>query len=196
MNRDTTYIVEAERWITSDTIYYRVNKDDIKTLYEKAFSASFNEDSVSVHMTLTFTYIPLIFVFTFLIVLVNWRWNKQYKRFKSKESEVELSEEDLINIRKMDLQKYRTPDRVLFYLVVWVLSAVFDSLMLLNGLLDVPYAAIGATIFTSWRVAKRLVGGSILMGVDDSDLIDNYSTYLKELFVGGLKERIKKIMKL
>ena len=196
MADDSTYVVQAERVTTSDTVFYQIDKKDLKALYEEAFGNMIDENVAREHLTLTLTYIPLVLVFTLLIALVNKRWNKAYERLKSKESEVELSEQDKENIKKLDLQSYRIPDRIFFYTVVWILAAIFDTLMLLNGVLDVPWAAIAAAVFMITRVITRLIEGSTLMGLNDSDVVKNYGEYIKNMLKDRITEKLKTITKL
>ena len=193
--QDSTYIVQAERVTTTDTIYYQINKKDLKTLYGQVFDDMVNEDSAKDHITLTVTYIPLILIFSILITSVNLRWNKAYKRIKEKEPSADLSEEDKENIKKLDLQYYRIPDRIFFYLVVWVLSGVFDTLMVLNDIFEVPWAAILASLFTISKVMIRLIGGSTLMGINDNDLIENYGKYIRSMLVDSIADKIKNLIK-
>ncbi len=105
-----------------------------------------------------------------------------------------MSEEDKENIKKLDLQYYKIPDRIFFYSVIWVLSAIFDTLMVLNDIFDVPWAAILASVFTISKVITRLVGGSTLMGINDSDLIENYGEYIRKMLVDKITEKIKTIL--
>ncbi len=111
-NWDSTYVVQAERVTTTDTIYYQINKKDLKALYGQAFGDMIDEKSARDHITITVTYVPLVLIFTILITLVNVRWNRAYKRLKDKEPEVEesLTEEDRENIKKLDfsITRYRT----------------------------------------------------------------------------------------
>lgn len=193
--QDSTYIVQAERVTTTDTIYYQINKKDLKTLYGQVFDDMVNEDSAKDHITLTVTYIPLILIFSILITSVNLRWNKAYKRIKEKEPSADLSEEDKENIKKLDLQYYRIPDRIFFYLVVWVLSGIFDTLMVLNDIFEVPWAAILASLFTISKVMARLIGGSTLMGINDNDLIENYGKYIRSMLVDSIADKIKNLIK-
>lgn len=193
--QDSTYIVQAERVTTTDTIYYQINKKDLKTLYGQVFDDMVNEDSAKDHITLTVTYIPLILIFSILITSVNLRWNKAYKRIKEKEPSIDLSEEDKQNIKKLDLQYYRIPDRIFFYLVVWVLSGIFDTLMVLNDIFEVPWAAILASLFTISKVMIRLIGGSTLMGINDNDLIENYGKYIRSMLVDSIADKIKNLIK-
>ena len=195
MGQDSTYVVQAERIMTSDTVYYQINRKDLKTLYEQAFGDMINEKSAKDHIILTVTYVPLVLIFTLLISLVNMRWNKAYKRIKDKESIADLSDEDKENIKKLDLQFYKVPDRIFFYMVVWLLSAIFDTLMLLNDIFDVPWGAILASIYTITKVIARLVGGSTLMGVNDSDLVKHYGKYIKSMLVDSISEKIKNLIK-
>ncbi len=194
MNNDSTYVVQAERVTTSDTVFYQINKTDLKTLYEQAFGNMIDEEAAKDHLTLTLTYIPLFLVFALLISLVNARWNKAYRRIKEKQHLADLSEEDKENIKKLDLQYYKIPDRIFFYSVIWVLSAIFDTLMVLNDIFDVPWAAILASVFTISKVITRLVGGSTLMGINDSDLIENYGEYIRKMLVDKIAEKIKTIL--
>lgn len=193
--QDSTYVVQAERVTTTDTIYYQINKKDLKTLYGQVFDDMVNEDSAKDHITLTVTYIPLIIIFSILITSVNLRWNKAYKRIKEKEPSIDLSEEDKQNIKKLDLQYYRIPDRIFFYLVVWVLSGIFDTLMVLNDIFEVPWAAILASLFTISKVMIRLIGGSTLMGINDNDLIENYGKYIRSMLVDSIADKIKNLIK-
>ncbi|HAR38559.1 MAG: hypothetical protein A2W86_11885 [Bacteroidetes bacterium GWD2_45_23] len=197
MEQDSTYVVQAERVITTDTIYYQINKKDLKALYSQAFGEMIDEKSAKEHITLTLTYIPLALIFTILITLVNVRWNRAYKRLKEKEPVVEdsLTEEDRENIKKLDLQYYRVPDRIFFYAIIWVLSAIFDTLMVLNDIFDVPWAAILASVFTITKVITRLVGGSTLMGINDNDLIENYGNYIRKMLVDSIVEKVKNLIK-
>ena len=194
MANDSTYVVQAERVTTYDTVFYQINKTDLKTLYEQAFGDMIDEKAAKDHLTLTFTYVPLVLIFTLLISLVNVRWNKAYKRIKEKQPMVDLSEEDKENIKKLDLQYYKIPDRVFFYAVIWVLSAIFDTLMVLNDIFDVPWAAILASVFTISKVITRLVGGSTLMGIDDSDLIENYGKHIRGMLVDNIADKIKTLI--
>lgn len=193
--QDSTYVVQAERVTTTDTIYYQINKKDLKTLYGQVFDDMVNEDSAKDHITLTVTYIPLILIFSILITSVNLRWNKAYKRIKEKEPSADLSDEDKENIKKLDLQYYRIPDRIFFYLVVWVLSGIFDTLMVLNDIFEVPWAAILASLFTMSKVMIRLIGGSTLMGINDNDLIENYGKYIRSMLVDSIADKIKNLIK-
>lgn len=193
--QDSTYIVQAERVTTTDTIYYQINKKDLKTLYGQVFDDMVNEDSAKDHITLTVTYIPLIIIFSILITSVNLRWNKAYKRIKENEPSADLSEEDKENVKKLDLQYYRIPDRIFFYLVVWVLSGIFDTLMVLNDIFEVPWAAILASLFTISKVMARLIGGSTLMGINDNDLIENYGKYIRSMLVDSIADKIKNLIK-
>lgn len=193
--QDSTYVVQAERVATSDTIYYQINKKDLKTLYGQVFGEMIDEKSAKDHITLTVTYMPLVLIFTLLISLVNMRWNKAYKRIKAKEPIADLSDEDKENIKKLDLQFYKVPDRIFFYMVVWSLSAIFDSLMVLNDIFDIPWGAILASIYTMTKVIARLVGGSTLMGINDSDLVKNYGKYIKSMLVDSITDKIKNIIK-
>ncbi len=191
MDNDSTYVVQAERVTTYDTVFYQINKKDLKTLYEQAFGDMIDEDSAKDQLVLTFTYIPLILIFTLLISLVNVRWNRAYRRLKSKQDDASLTEEDMVNIRKLDLQYYEIPDRIFFYLVVWVVAAILDTLIILNGILEVPWLAISAACFTAWRVFVRLVGGSTLRGIDDNDLLENYGKHIKGMLFDGIIDKIK-----
>lgn len=195
MEQDNIYVVQAERMTTNDTIYYQINKKDLKMLYGQVFGNMIDERSVKDHITLTITYVPLILIFTLLITLVNMRWNKAYKRIKDKEPIADLSDEDKENIRMLDLQFYKVPDRIFFYMVVWLLSAIFDTLMLLNDIYDVPWGAILAAIYTMIKVIARLVGGSTLMGVNDSDLVKHYGKYIRSMIVDSITDKIKNIIK-
>lgn len=190
---DSTYVVQAERVTTTDTIYYQINKKDLKALYGQAFGEMLGEKSARDHIILTVTYVPLALIFTILITLVNVRWNRAYKRLKDKEPEVEesLTEEDRENIKKLDLRYYQIPDRIFFYTVIWVLSAIFDTLMILNDIFDVPWAAILASIFTITKVIGRLVGGSTLMGINDNDIVENYGNYIRKMLVDSIAEKVK-----
>ena len=193
--QDSTYVVQAERVSTTDTIYYQINKKDLKALYGQVFGEMIDEKSAKDHITLTVTYVPLVLIFTLLISLVNVRWNKAYKRIKDKEPIADLSDEDKENIKKLDLQFYKVPDRIFFYMVVWSLSAIFDTLMLLNDIFDIPWGAILASIYTITKVIARLVGGSTLMGVNDSDLIKHYGKYIKSMIVDSITDKIKNLIK-
>ena len=193
--QDSTYVVQAERVSTTDTIYYQINKKDLKALYGQVFGEMIDEKSAKDHITLTVTYVPLVLIFTLLISLVNVRWNKAYKRIKDKEPIADLSDEDKENIKKLDLQFYKVPDRIFFYMVVWSLSAIFDTLMLLNDIFDIPWGAILASIYTITKVIARLVGGSTLMGINDSDLVKNYGKYIKSMLVDSITDKIKNIIK-
>lgn len=195
MGQDSTYVVQAERIMTSDTVYYQINRKDLKTLYEQAFGDMINEKSAKDHITLTVTYVPLVLIFTLLITLVNMRWNKAYHRIKDKEQAADLSEGDKEAIKKLDLQYYNIPGRIFFYLIVWIASAIFDTLFVLNDIFDVPWAAIMASIFTITKVITRLVGGSTLMGIDDNDLINNYGEYIRKMLVDSIAEKIKNLIK-
>ncbi len=197
MKQSSTYVVQAEKISTSDTVYYQINKKDLKALYGQVFSEMIDEKSAEDHISLTITYVPLAFIFTILITMVNVRWNRAYKRLKDHEPVVEtsLTEEDRENIKKLDLQYYRVPDRIFFYLVIWALSAIFDALMVLNNIFDVPWGAILASISTTAKVITRLVGGSTLMGVNDSDLIENYGEYIKNMLVDSIADKVKNIIK-
>lgn len=195
MEQDSTYVVQAERMATNDTIYYQINKKDLKALYGQVFGEMIDERSAKDHITLTITYVPLVLIFTLLIALVNMRWNKAYKRIKDTEPIADLSDQDKENIKKLDLQFYKVPDRIFFYMVVWLLSAIFDTLMLLNDIYDVPWAAILASIYTITKVIARLVGGSTLMGVNDSDLIKHYGEYIKSMIVDSITDKIKNLIK-
>ena len=193
--QDSTYVIQAERVATTDTIYYQINKKDLKTLYGQVFGEMIDEKSAKDHIILTATYVPLVLIFTLLISLVNIRWNKAYKRIKDKEPIANLSDEDKENIKKLDLQFYKVPDRIFFYMVVWSLSAIFDSLMVLNDIFDVPWGAILASIYTITKVIARLVGGSTLMGVNDSDLIKHYGKYIRSMIVDSITDKIKNLIK-
>ncbi|HBT84784.1 MAG TPA: hypothetical protein DEB12_02610 [Porphyromonadaceae bacterium] len=197
MKQSSTYVVQAEKISTSDTVYYQINKKDLKALYGQVFGEMIDEKSAKDHISLTITYVPLAFIFTILITMVNVRWNRAYKRLKDHEPVVEtsLTEEDRENIKKLDLQYYRVPDRIFFYLVIWALSAIFDALMVLNNIFDVPWGAILASISTTAKVITRLVGGSTLMGVNDSDLIENYGKYIKNMLVDSIADKVKNIIK-
>lgn len=194
MNSDSTYVIEAERVITTDTVFYRINKTDLKTMYAQAFGDIIDKDVAKDQLVLTFTYVPLILIFAILITVVNVRWNNAYKRIKDKQADAYLSEEDKKNIEKLDLQYYHIPGRILFYLVVWVVSAVFDTLFILYGIFEVPWAALLATIFTISKVLIRLVGGSTLMGIDDSELIENYGKYIRGMLVDSITGKLKNII--
>lgn len=195
MEQDSTYVVQAERMATNDTIYYQINKKDLKALYGQVFGEMIDERSAKDHITLTLTYVPLVLVFTLLITLVNVRWNRAYKRIKDNEPVADLSDEDKENIKKLDLQFYKIPDRIFFYTVIWIVSAIFDTLMVLNGIFDIPWAAIFASIFTISKVIARLVGGSTLMGVDDSDLVENYGKHIRSMLVDSITDKIKNLIK-
>lgn len=195
MEQDSTYVVQAEVIATNDTIYYQINKKDLKALYGQVFGEMIDERSAKDHITLTITYVPLVLVFTLLITLVNVRWNRAYKRVKDKKPVADLSDEDKENIKKLDLQFYKVPDRIFFYLVVWLLSAIFDTLMLLNDIFDVPWGAILASMYTITKVIARLVGGSTLMGVNDSDLVKHYGQYIKSMIVDSITDKIKNLIK-
>lgn len=195
MEQDSTYVVQAERMATNDTIYYQINKKDLKALYGQVFGEMIDERSAKDHITLTITYVPLVLVFTLLITLVNVRWNRAYKRIKGKEPVADLSDEDKENIKKLDLQFYKIPDRIFFYAVIWIVSAIFDTLMVLNDIFDIPWAAIFASIFTISKVIARLVGGSTLMGVDDSDLVENYGKHIRSMLVDSITDKIKNLIK-
>ena len=195
MEQDSTYVVQAERMATNDTIYYQINKKDLKALYGQVFGEMIDERSAKDHITLTITYVPLVLVFTLLITLVNVRWNRAYKRIKDKEPVADLSDEDKKNIKKLDLQFYKIPDRIFFYTVIWIVSAIFDTLMVLNDIFDIPWAAIFASIFTISKVIARLVGGSTLMGVDDSDLVENYGKHIRSMLVDSITDKIKNLIK-
>ena len=194
MEDDSTYVVQAERVTTSDTIYYQINKADLRILYEQAFGNMIDQNVAKDQLVLTFTYVPLILIFSVLITLVNIRWNRAYKKIKEKQPIADLSETDKENIAKLDLQYYRIPSRIFFYLVVWIVAAVFDSLFVLTGILEVPWAALAATVFTISKVLIRLVGGSTLMGIDDSDLIENYGKYIKGLLINSIGSKIKNLI--
>ena len=195
MEQDSTYVVQAERMATNDTIYYQINKKDLKALYGQVFGEMIDERSAKDHIILTITYVPLVLVFTLLITLVNVRWNRAYKRIKDKEPVADLSDEDKVNIKKLDLQFYKIPDRIFFYTVIWIVSAIFDTLMVLNDIFDIPWAAIFASIFTISKVIARLVGGSTLMGVDDSDLVENYGKHIRSMLVDSITDKIKNLIK-
>ena len=192
---DSTYVIQAERVATTDTIYYQINKKDLKALYGQVFDEMIDEESAKDHITLTITYVPLVLIFMLLISLVNIRWNRAYKRIKDTEPIADLSDEDKENIKKLDLQFYKVPDRIFFYLVVWSVSAIFDSLMILNDIFDIPWAAILAAIYTMTKVITRLVGGSTLMGVNDSDLVKHYGEHIKNMVVDSITDKIKNIIK-
>jgi amino acid transporter len=192
---DSTYVIQAERVATTDTIYYQINKKDLKALYGQVFDEMIDEESAKDHITLTITYVPLVLIFMLLISLVNIRWNRAYKRIKDKEPIADLCDEDKENIKKLDLQFYKVPDRIFFYLVVWSVSAIFDSLMILNDIFDIPWAAILAAIYTMTKVITRLVGGSTLMGVNDSDLVKHYGKHIKNMVVDSITDKIKNIIK-
>ncbi len=188
-NRESTYVVQADRLISSDTVYYQIDKSDLKILYEQAFGEMMNKQSAKDHLTLFITYVPLTLIFVLLITLVNIRWNRAYKRLKNKESEVVLDEEDKKNIKKLDLRFYSISDRLFFYIIIWISSAIFDSIMLLNNILQIPFAAIFSSLFILYEIITRLVEGSTLMGINDTDLIKNYSKYIK----GMLRDKLEKL---
>ena len=194
MDNDSTYVVQAERVATYDTVFYQINKTDLKNLYEQAFGNMIDEKAAKDHLMLTFTYVPLILAFTLLITLVNVRWNRAYKRIKDKQADVYLSDEDRENIKKLDLQHYEIPDRIFFYTVVWAVAAIFDTLLVLNDIFDVPWAAILASVFTISKVITRLVGGSTLMGIDDSDLVENYGKHIRGMLVDNIADKIKTLI--
>lgn len=194
MDNDSTYVVQAERVTAYDTVFYQINKKDLKTLYEQAFGDMIDERAAKDHLVLTFTYVPLILIFTLLITMVNVRWNRAYKRIKDKQADAYLSEEDKENIKKLDLQYYEIPDRIFFYSVIWILAAILDTLMVLNDIFDVPWAAILATAITISKVIIRLVGGSTLKGIDDNDLIENYGKHIRSMLVDSIAEKIKTLI--
>lgn len=194
VNSDSTFVVKAEMVTTSDTVFYQINKSDLRLLYQQAFGDMIDEKSARDHLMLTFTYVPLVLIFTILISIVNIRWNKAYKRIKDKEAALDLSETDRQNIYKLDLQYYRVPGRILFYLVVWIVAAIFDTLIILNDILQVPWAAVVAAIFTMTRILLRLVDGSTLMGIDDSDLMKNYVKPIKSMLGESIANKIKRFI--
>lgn len=192
---DSTYVVKAEVFQNGDTVFYQVPEKDLKILYEQAFGEMINADSARDHLILTFTYVPLTLIFILLITLVNMRWNKAYKRLKSKQSEVELSEKDKENIQKLDLQYYKVPDRIFVYTVIWLVSAIFDTLLITFDIFDTPWMAILAAGYSINKIIERLIGGSTLMGVDDSDIIENYGKYVQKMIVDSIPDRIKNLIK-
>lgn len=194
VNNDSTFVVKAEMVTTSDTVFYQINKSDLRLLYQQAFGDMIDETSARDHLMLTFTYVPLVLIFTILISVVNMRWNRAYRRIKDKEAALDLSETDRQNIDKLDLQYYRVPGRILFYLVVWIVAAVFDTLIILNDILQVPWAAVGAAVFTMTRILLRLVDGSTLMGIDDSDLMKNYVKPIKTMLGESIANKIKRFI--
>lgn len=192
---DSTYVVKAEVFQNGDTVFYQVPEKDLKILYEQAFGEMINADSARDHLILTFTYVPLTLIFILLITLVNMRWNKAYKRLKSKQNEVELSEKDKENIQKLDLQYYKVPDRIFVYTVIWLVSAIFDTLLITFDIFDTPWMAILAAGYSINKIIERLIGGSTLMGVDDSDIIENYGKYVQKMIVDSIPDRIKNLIK-
>lgn len=192
---DSTYVVKAEVFQNGDTVFYQVPEKDLKILYEQAFGEMINADSARDHLILTLTYVPLILIFILLITLVNIRWNKAYRRLKSKQNEVELSEKDKENIQKLDLQYYKVPDRIFVYTVIWLVSAIFDTLLITFDIFDTPWMAILAAGYSISKIIERLIGGSTLMGVDDSDIIENYGKYVQKMIVDSIPDRIKNLIK-
>jgi hypothetical protein len=192
---DSTYVVKAEVFQNGDTVFYQVPEKDLKILYEQAFGEMINADSARDHLILTLTYVPLILIFILLITLVNIRWNKAYRRLKSKQSEVELSEKDKENIQKLDLQYYKVPDRIFVYTVIWLVAAIFDTLLITFDIFDTPWMAILAAGYSINKIIERLIGGSTLMGVDDSDIIENYGKYVQKMIVDSIPDRIKNLIK-
>lgn len=194
-SQDSTYIVEAEIVQRGDTIFYQIDKKDLRELYHQVFYDMLDEDAARDHLVLTFTYIPLILVFVLLITAANMRWNKAYRRIKNAQEKVpELSEEDMTNIRKLDLQYYRVTGRIFFFVLVWFTAAVIDSLFTMTGVFKIPWAAIFTSLYSAWKVLKRLVEGSTLAGIDDRDLMNQLGGYVKTMIVETLFEKLKNII--
>ena len=64
--------------------------------------------------------------------------------------------------------------------------------MLLNNILQIPFAAIFSSLFILYEIITRLVEGSTLMGINDTDLIKNYSKYIKGMLRDKLEQFFNK----
>lgn len=195
MSNDSTYVVKTERFARSDTVYYRINKKDLRILYEQAFGEMVRPEVAQDHLVLGFTYIPLTLIFLIVITGVNLRWNRGYRRLKlAQESLDGMSAETKQYIAKLDLRHYQIWDRIKYYLTIWVMAGLFDTMMMLNDLLNIPLAALAACTYSIYKVIVRLVGGSALTGVNDQDLINGFNSYVKKMVINVVVENMTKII--
>lgn len=195
MQQDSTYIVEAEVQIKGDTILYQIDKTDIKTLYEQAFGQMVDEQVAQNHLYLLFTYIPLSFIFILLITFVNLRWNKAYKRIKRAEKSAELTEETKNLMKRLDFQHYQIIDRIFVFGVIWLIAGLFDTYIISNNIHNVTWGAFLALIYTAQRVLNRLVAGSALKGINDTDLINGFNYYIKKVIVKSFMDKFKNMLR-
>lgn len=194
--KDTTYQVMAERLVHGDTVIYQVSKPDLQALYLQAYEESMNATAARTQVVLGLTYIPLIILFLTLITIVNIRWNRAFKRLRDIKVTTEMSPEAQRSYGQLELQYYEVGDRVLFYLIVWIMAFAFDALMMLTGMFNYgyPFGAALASVYTIKKIIARLVGGSALRGKDDDDLRRGFEEYSKRMIIEPLTKKLVKFL--
>lgn len=194
---DSTYQVMAERIVHGDTVIYQVSKPDLQALYMQAFGESIMDaSSARTQLILGFTYIPLIILFITLVTIVNIRWNRAFGKLRDIKNTTDITPEAQRNFGKLELQYYQVGDRILFYLIVWLMTFAFDALMMLTGMFNYsyPFGAALATLYTVKKIIDRLVGGSALKGKDDDDLKRGFEEYARRMIVEPLTKKFVKLL--